>query len=287
LVTQPSDTGSDFVPHPVHSASANRLASYIFARATRRSEVGMTGPNETEANAAAGPVLRPDPPAHPAARSGWPQRRPLFWLGGGVVALLFGFGLLAEEVAEGDTSAFDRAILLALRENADKADPIGPMWVEEAARDITALGSFSVLGLILCAIVGYLYLSGRARTGMYLGFAVVCGALISTVLKMAFDRPRPDFAASARVFTASFPSGHALVSAVVYLTLAALLAESAREPKFRVFFIGAGVALTVIVGLSRIYLGVHYPTDVLAGWSIGTAWALACAMGLRLWREAR
>lgn len=257
------------------------------ARAPWRAEVdgyAMTDDTKTKAT---GPVLRPDPPATPVSRPGRLKRRPLFWLGGGVVALLFGFGLLAEEVAEGDTISFDRAILLALREASDKDNPIGPMWVEEAARDITALGSFSVLGLIVFAIVAYLYLSGRARTGIYLGFAVLAGTLISTVLKMAFDRPRPEFAASARVFTASFPSGHALISAVVFLTLAALLAESAREPKFRVFFIGLGVFLTVIVGLSRIYLGVHYPTDVLAGWSIGTAWALACAMGLRLWREAR
>lgn len=234
-----------------------------------------------------GPVLKPDPPANPVTAPVRPSRRSLYWLGGGVVALLFGFGMLAEEVAEGDTSQFDSTILMALREPGDKDNPIGPMWLEEAARDITALGSFSVLGLIVAAIVGYLYLSGRARTGMYLGFAVLAGTLISTVLKMAFDRPRPEFSATARVFTASFPSGHALISAVVYLTIAALLAESAREPKFRVFFIAVGVFLTVIVGMSRIYLGVHYPTDVLAGWSIGTAWALACAMGLRFWRGSR
>lgn len=200
-------------------------------------------------------------------------------------ALLGAFGLIADAVTDGDTLDLDTAVLMALRTPGNPADPIGPSWFEEAARDITALGSFSVLGIIVLLVFAYLLLAGKQRTGWFMVFAVVGGTVISTVLKMLFDRPRPDLTGVAEVFTASFPSGHATVSAVVFLTIGAMLAESAPERQLKRFFVGVAIGLTVLVGVSRIYLGVHYPTDVLAGWSLGAAWALLCTTAAHFLRE--
>lgn len=199
--------------------------------------------------------------------------------------LLGGFGLLADEVVEGDTLNFDNAVLLALRTPGDPADPIGPAWFEEAVRDVTSLGSFSVLGIIVVVVFAYLLLVGKQRTGWFMAFAVVGGTIISTVLKMLFDRPRPDLTGVAEVFTASFPSGHATVSAVVFLTIGAMLAEATPERRLKLFYIATAILLTMLVGVSRIYLGVHYPTDVLAGWSLGAAWALLCTTAAHFVRE--
>ena len=199
--------------------------------------------------------------------------------------LLGGFGLLADEVVEGDTLNFDNAVLLALRTPGDPADPIGPAWFEEAVRDVTSLGSFSVLGIFVVVVFAYLLLVGKQRTGWFMVFAVVGGTIISTVLKMLFDRPRPDLTGVTEVFTASFPSGHATVSAVVFLTIGAMLAEATPEQRLKLFYIATAVLLTVLVGASRIYLGVHYPTDVLAGWSLGAAWALLCTTAAHFVRE--
>lgn len=212
-----------------------------------------------------------------------PSRLPLYIGALATASLLGGFGLIADEVVEGDTLNFDNAVLMAFRTAGDPTDPIGPAWVEEAARDLTALGSFSILTILVAVIAIYLLLTARARTAWFLVGAVVGGTIVSTVLKSLFDRPRPDLTGIARVFTASFPSGHATVSAVVYLTLGALLAGAAPSRRLRLFYLVTAILLTLIVGISRLYLGVHYPTDVLAGWSIGTAWALLCWVALKLW----
>jgi undecaprenyl-diphosphatase len=205
-------------------------------------------------------------------------------------ALLAGFGMLADEVLEGETVAVDRAVTLLFRDNGDLNDPIGPMWLEEAARDVTSLGSFSILGLIVIVTVSYLWLHGKRSVATFVSIAVLSGTVLSNVLKEVFDRPRPDVEAATRVFTASFPSGHATLSAVVFLTLGVLLAESTSDKRLRGFFIGLGIFLTLTVGISRVYLGVHYPTDVIAGWSLGAAWALLCwacykALGIRRQRR--
>ncbi|MBW8319468.1 MAG: phosphatase PAP2 family protein [Arenimonas sp.] len=205
--------------------------------------------------------------------------------GAALAALLGGFGLIADEVSEGETMKIDQAVLMALRTPGDPTDPIGPAWLEEAARDVTALGSFTVLAILITVVVVHLVLIGRRRTGWFLTASVIGGTLLSSGLKSLYDRPRPDLTGVARVFTTSFPSGHATVSAVVYLTLGALLAEMAESRGQKILYLGSAVLLTVLVGLSRIYLGVHYPTDVLAGWSIGAGWALACTMLAHLYRQ--
>jgi undecaprenyl-diphosphatase len=190
---------------------------------------------------------------------------------------LFAFGIIAQEVTEGKSSAFDRRVVLALRDSADPSVPIGPAWLQEAARDVTSLGSIIVLAMITLAAVGYLFLARKHVAAWLMLIAVFGGIALNDLLKASFARPRPDFATHAvRVFTASFPSGHAALSAITYLTLGALLARSQPSLTMGIYFISVAVFLTVLIGISRIYLGVHYPTDVLGGWCIGTAWAIAC-----------
>jgi undecaprenyl-diphosphatase len=209
--------------------------------------------------------------------------RPQVIIGALFAAALFtGFGLLADEVTEGDTLNFDTNLLMSLRVPGDPSNPIGPVWVEEAARDITALGSFSVLGIVVIAAVIDMILRRKILTAAFIAVAVLGGTIVSSALKAIVDRPRPDLAAAGRVFTASFPSGHATLSAVVYLTLGVLLAEAAKGRSLAFYYCALAIFLTIIIGLSRVYLGVHYPTDVIAGWSLGTAWALLCWVGAKL-----
>lgn len=194
-----------------------------------------------------------------------------------VAALLLAFGLLADEVMEGTTQGFDRTILLAFRQSGVGSGAIGAPWVQEMARDLTSLGSFTVLGILLFATVGYLWLIHKRAAGLLLLLSVTGGVVLNTLLKVAFSRPRPDFIpAGVRVFTPSFPSGHAALSAITYLTLAALLARTTTSLHVRLYCMSVGILLTLLVGVSRVYLGVHYPTDILAGWCAGSAWALLC-----------
>ena len=190
-------------------------------------------------------------------------------------------------MTEGEAHAFDRRVLLALRSAADPADPVGPRWIEEVARDLTALGGVGVLTLITAASVGYLLLARKRHAAAFLLLAVGGGLVLSSVFKAGFDRARPDLVAHlAQVYTASFPSGHSMMSAVVYLTLGALLARLHKDLAVRVFLLGAAALVTILVGLSRLYLGVHWPTDVLAGWSAGAAWAALCWLAV-LWFQRR
>jgi undecaprenyl-diphosphatase len=204
-----------------------------------------------------------------------------------MAALLLAFGFIAQEVAEGEPLAFDRALLLAFRDPANPSVPIGPSWLLDTARDVTSLGSTVVLGIILLAVVGFLLLARqRAAAWLMLG-AVLGGVALNNALKLAFARPRPDIVSPlVQVFTASFPSGHATLSAITYLTLGALLGRTQPTSGLRLYLIGLAAFLTGLVGLSRVYLGVHYPTDVLAGWCIGAAWAMGC-WALMKWMQGR
>ena len=170
-----------------------------------------------------------------------------------IAALLLAFGLLAEEVIEGETLPFDQKLMLALREAGNPGVPIGPPWLPEAARDISALGSTIVLGILLLAVVGYLLLTRRRAAAWLMLGAVSSGVALNSLLKFGFARSRPDLVAPAvRVFTPSFPSGHATMSAITYLTLGALLARTNSEISVRIYFMTLAGLLTVLVGLSRI-----------------------------------
>ena len=188
------------------------------------------------------------------------------------------FAAIAEEMLEGETHAFDEYLLLALRTPGDPADPLGPPGVEELARDVTALGGTGVLTFVTLAAVGFLWLQRRHGTALFVLASVASGMFLSSSAKLLFDRPRPDLVPhGSHVYTASFPSGHSLMAAVTYLTLAVLLARGFAEVRLKAYIIGLAVFVTLAVGVSRVYLGVHWPTDVAAGWAAGAAWALGCA----------
>jgi undecaprenyl-diphosphatase len=196
----------------------------------------------------------------------------------GIVSLgAWAFVELAGEVMEGDTSAIDRRLLLALRTPADLSDPVGPSWVEESARDITGLGGYTILTFMTVAAIAYLLMARKRHAALLVLVAIGGGMLLSTGLKWGFERPRPDLVPhGTRIYTASFPSGHAMLSAITYLTLGALLARVQQRRRVKAFLLGLAVVLTLAVGTSRVYLGVHWPSDVLAGWCVGAAWAALC-----------
>ncbi len=204
-----------------------------------------------------------------------------------VAAGLLAFVTLAAEVGEGETRAFDTFLLLSLRSAVDPADPIGPRWFEEMMRDFTALGGTGVLVTVTVAAIGYLVLTRKRHAAITVAVAIVTALLLSHALKWGFARPRPELVPHGQVvYSQSFPSGHAMLSAVVYLTLGALLARTQADSRVRVYFLAVAGLLTAIIGVSRVYLGVHWPTDVLAGWVGGAGWALLCWL-VMLWLQRR
>ena len=202
-------------------------------------------------------------------------------------AALFAFAKIANEVGQGETRAFDEWLLLSLRTPGDPAVPIGPKRVQELMRDITALGSTGVLTIMVLSVVGFLAMTRKGYAAILVLVSVVGGTLLSQTMKFAFARPRPELVPhGAEVYTASFPSGHSMMSAVVYLTLGALLARKQPDRGVKVYIMSIAVVLTALVGISRVYLGVHWPTDVLAGWSLGGVWALLCWL-VMVWLQRR
>ena len=194
----------------------------------------------------------------------------------------FAFLKLGDEVREGETQRMDEWVIRSLRTPGAPAVPLGPSWLPPVTRNVTALGSVPVLLLVVVAVAGFLALARLWRhLALVLG-ASAGGLLLMVVLKRAFDRPRPTVVPPLMLeTTASFPSGHAMMSAVVYLTLGTLVAQLCSRWRERVYVITVAGVLTVLIGLTRLYLGVHYPTDVLGGWSVGLAWALASGLAAR------
>jgi undecaprenyl-diphosphatase len=207
------------------------------------------------------------------------ERRELMWLliGLGGCILLMAFLILAGEVMEGETLAFDKKIVLAFRKADDLALPIGPPWVTAALLDLTALGGPIVLGLVILAVAGFLVLQTRYRTAFFIVLTAVTGSVAGEAMKLTFARPRPTVVPHLReAFSSSFPSGHAMQSAIVYLTLGAMLMRIVEGRLAKIYCCGMAMFLTFVVGVSRVWLGVHYPTDVLAGWIVGLFWASMC-----------
>jgi undecaprenyl-diphosphatase len=201
----------------------------------------------------------------------------------GVLALALGFVYVADNVIEGETRAFDERVIRALRKADNPGLPVGPKWLRDGALDITALGSPTVLGLVVIVVTGYLFLHGLYRTGTFVFVASCGGWFLNWALKLAFERPRPSLVPHWReVSSFSFPSGHALTSAAVYLTLGTLLMRLASGRLAKFYCIAVAMLATLLVGATRVFLGVHYPTDVLAGWLIGLSWALSCWIVERL-----
>ena len=187
------------------------------------------------------------------------------------------FIVLADKVVDGSADAIDRELLLLLRDQDDPTRMAGPRWFQEMMRDFTGLGSTGVLTLVTLSAVGFLLLERKGYAALLLLISVLGGVLLSNALKLTFARPRPPFADIGPLVTsASFPSGHSMMSAVVYLTIGAIVARMRPDPRVGVFVLTLAILVTLIVGISRIYLGVHWPTDVLAGWAVGSAWAILC-----------
>ena len=216
---------------------------------------------------------------------GWLRSRDLLLLlaGLGVVLGTWGFFILADAVREGETQSLDVKVLRAFRQPGHLETPLGPHWLQGAVRDVTALGSATVLGLVALAVAGFFIIRRQFHAlGALLG-AIGGGTLLSWGLKDWISRPRPQVVPHlVEISGASFPSGHSLLSAVVYLTLGAFLARLVEPLKLRIYVIIVAFTFTFLVGLSRMYLGVHYPTDVLAGWTVGLLWAVLCWVGARL-----
>ena len=217
-----------------------------------------------------------DQPTQLWIRLGLNEAGPLLSLAA-VSLFTWAFVSLASEVFEGETTGLDRTLLLALRNAADLSDPLGPRWFEEVARDFTGLGGNAILTFITVSVIVFLMMNAKRGAAILVAASVGGGTLLSTLLKLGFQRPRPDLVPHGmEVYTASFPSGHAMLSAVTYLTLAALLSRVQARRRERAFLLGLSILLTLLIGASRVYLGVHWPSDVLAGWCIGAAWASLC-----------
>ena len=182
---------------------------------------------------------------------------------------------IADEISEGELESFDRTILLALRTVDDVQDPLGPVWFEEVMRDVTALGGNLVVGFVTLASATYLLLLGKRRVAAFVLSAIGSGVLVGSLLKVGFSRPRPDLVEHATaIYTSSFPSGHSMTAGIVYLTLAAVLIRVQPRRRLKLYLLALAVLVTLSVGVSRVYLGVHWPSDVLAGWAAGAAWAI-------------
>lgn len=200
-------------------------------------------------------------------RHGWlPLAAMLLALAG-----FWGFIELADDVQEGETTAFDRWVFDHI---AGRYETIG-RFAQEGGRDLTALGGTTVITLMVSGVAIFLMLRRQWKSTAFVLAAVLGGLLLSLILKEFYDRSRPDiYAHHSWTSTSSFPSGHSANAAVTYLTMAILLSKLVESTKMKAYILTGGLLIPVLVGLSRIFVGVHWPTDVLAGWLIGLAWGL-------------
>lgn len=194
-----------------------------------------------------------------------------------VMVGIWSFIELAEMANAGQTHPVDTALLLALRDPVDPSQPIGPAWLAEMMRDITALGGVAVLAVLSLGVAGYLVLLRRYDLVALVIISVGGAILLNFLLKLGFDRPRPDLVPHlTEAYQTSFPSGHSMSSAATYLILGAMMAHVQPRRSLKIYFLALAIFVMVLVGFSRVYLGVHWPTDVLAGWAAGSIWALLC-----------
>lgn len=201
---------------------------------------------------------------------------------------LSAFFEIADDVMEGDTHAMDTKILMLMRDGDNPQNPLGPTWVFETVRDISSLGGIAILTLVTVSAVIYLCMIKQWGQGVYLAVTVLIGTALSSLLKFGYARPRPDLVPhGSYTFTGSFPSGHSMMSAMVFLSVGMMLAKAQKSLPPKIFFLGLSVFLTILIGISRVYLGVHWPSDVLAGWMVGGACAITFWLVEWLWESRR
>lgn len=187
---------------------------------------------------------------------------------------VYGFIEIAEEVTDGEIRKLDEILFLSLRAAGDPSILRGPGWLQETALEVTAVGGFPLIIFTVAAVAGFFIVTKRYGAALFMVLSVGSGALLSSTLKQYYARPRPDLVDPLdAVHTASFPSGHALLTTVAYLTLAALVIGFLEDRRARAYVLSVAVLVAVVVGVSRVYLGVHWPSDVAAGWALGAAWA--------------
>ena len=201
---------------------------------------------------------------------------------------VWAFLALTGEVQEQETTRLDQTILLAFRSPIDLSTPLGPRWLQETGRDVTALGGFTTLSLITLMAIALLLLHRRRLQALIFGGTVAFAQIAAEAVKFIVHRPRPDLVPHLDlVYSSSFPSGHALMAPVVYLTLAAILAAGDPNRLVKILLVTGAATLVIAIGVSRVYLGVHWPTDVLAGWTIGAAISLVATFALHVVAAAR
>jgi undecaprenyl-diphosphatase len=237
-------------------------------------------------NPPAGPEAPPELRLHP--QRGWRRRELVPVLAVGTAAAAGAGGIvLIDAAGSGGGHSLDASLLLALRSPGDPADPLGPHWLEEAGRDFTGLGSVAVLSFVVLSAALFLALSGKRAGALAILIAGGGAAALGVLLKGWFDRPRPDLVPHAvRVFDESFPSGHATGAAAVYLTIGVLLARAVPDPEAKLWLVLVTITIALLVAASRVYLGVHWPTDVLAGLAVGAFWAAMCWL-IEVWLQKR
>lgn len=191
------------------------------------------------------------------------------------------FVVIADLVADGEHLHVEEGIMEFLRQG-EPPRPLGPAWLAKVARDVTSLGSMVVLTLLSAMVVGFLLLMRRFGAAIFLICAVGGGQSLNAALKLCFGRERPALEFRwTDVDSLSFPSGHASSATVVYLAMAVLLSRLANKTSHQVYIIGGALLLSFLVGLTRVYLRVHYPSDVIAGWALGIVWAQLCWFAAR------
>jgi undecaprenyl-diphosphatase len=195
----------------------------------------------------------------------------------GIASCIWMFVIVANQVAGRSALDADQKILLALRQAGNPTKALGPSWLQGGMRDITALGSPVVLVIVVLASAVWLWVRRQHHAFALLLASTLGARFLNAFLKGLFARPRPDIELHLMPASSpSFPSGHAMDSAAIYLTIAALIAQQVQSRVQRLYLVGLAASLSLVIGVSRVYLGVHYPSDVLAGWCAGLAWALMC-----------
>ncbi len=204
----------------------------------------------------------------------------------GIVLALMAFAEITDDVLEGETHAFDKKILMMMRDGNNPQNPWGPPWVAEMVRDISGLGGIVILALVTFGAGLYLWMLRKKGAAVFLFVTVILGTLLSNLLKHGFGRPRPDLVPhGSYIFTNSFPSGHSMMAAIVYLSIGILLARAHASYRLKLYFIFTSILITLLIGVSRVYLGVHWPTDVLAGWLAGGVFAVMAYTLEWAWQE--
>ena len=184
---------------------------------------------------------------------------------------------IQDDIRSGTPSDLDERILLLFRVPGSPEVLRGPGWIENAVRDLTSLGGRAVLTLVTLAVSGFFLLRRQFRPLIFLWIVVISGTVLMGELKTFYARPRPGLSLRlAGESSLSFPSGHAMMSTMIYMTLAVMVAEFQKSGRLRVYIVGFAAFLATLIGLTRVILGMHYPSDVVAGWTVGLCWALFC-----------